>query len=183
VGERAIADAASADADRSAAGSVEARAERGLRLGGFVYGTILTLSVIVAGARGFPHSPSHIAAVVAITSLVFWIAHVYAHALGHSVAHEERISFGELKVISRREASMILAAVPPVVALLLGAIGLVGESVAIWAAFIAGLVVLGAQGLVVARIERLGLLATTLVVTANLALGLILVALKLFASH
>lgn len=139
--------------------------------------------MIVAGARGFPHSPSHIAAVVAITSLVFWVAHVYAHALGHSVAHEERISFAELKVIGRREASMILAAVPPVVVLLLGAVGLVSESVAIWAAVIAGLVVLGLQGLYVARIERLGWLATSVVVTANLALGLVLVALKLLLSH
>jgi hypothetical protein len=159
------------------------RVERGLRLGGFIYGTILALSVIVAGARAFPHSPSHIAAVVAVTCLVFWIAHVYAHALGHSVAQEERISFAELKVISRREASMILAAVPPVLALLLGSIGLVRESVAIWAAFIAGLVVLGAQGLVVARIERFGWLGTIVLVAMNLALGLSLVALKLFIGH
>lgn len=183
MGERAVAQEASANADRRAAGSREARSERGLRLGGFIYGTILTLSVIVAGARAFPHSPSHIAAVVAITSLVFWIAHVYAHALGHSVAHEERISFDELKVLARREASMIQAAVPPVVALLLGAVGLVRESVAIWAALAAGLVVLGVQGVVVARIERLGWLATTVVITLNLALGLSLVALKLFLSH
>jgi hypothetical protein len=183
MGERTVAGTASPGADRPAAAPRAERVERGLRLSGFIYGTILTLSVIVAGARGFPHSPSHIAAVVAITSAVFWIAHVYAHAVGHSVAHEERIAFSELKLIARREASMIGAAVPPVVALLLGALGLVRESVAIWAAFTAGLVVLGAQGLVVARIERLGWLATTVVVTANVALGLSLVALKLFINH
>jgi hypothetical protein len=86
-------------------------------------------------------------------------------------------------VLARREASMIQAAVPPVVALLLGAVGLVRESVAIWAAFAAGLVILGVQGIVVARIERLGWVATTVVITLNLALGLSLVALKLFLSH
>jgi hypothetical protein len=183
MGERVVAGTASAGADGRAAASGEARFERGLKLGGYIYGTILTLSVIVAGARGFPHSPTHIAVVVAITSLVFWIAHVYSHALGHSVAHEERISFPELKAIARRESAMIQAAVPPVVALLLGAVGLVRESVAIWAAFGVGLVILGAQGVVVARIERLGLLATAVVVAANLALGLVLVALKLLTSH
>ena len=160
-----------------------ARAELGRRLSGFIYGTIVALSVIVAGAIAYPHSPMRIAVLVSVTCAVFWTAHVYADALGDSVAQGERISFDELKRIARREGSIIEAAIPPVVALLVGAAGLVRESVAIWAAFILGVIVLGAEGFVVARVERLGWFATTLVVAANLVLGLFLVALKLFLNH
>jgi hypothetical protein len=46
-----------------------------------------------------------------------------------------------------------------------------------------GLVVLGVQGVVFARVERLGLLATATVVVGNLGLGLLLVALKLVLTH
>ena len=45
---------------------------------------------------------------------------------------------------------------PPVVALLLGALGVLSPRAAVWAAFGLGLAVLAAQGLVFARVERLG---------------------------
>jgi hypothetical protein len=47
------------------------RAAAGERLGGFIYGTILVLAVLVAGARAYPHASGHIAALVAVTSAVF----------------------------------------------------------------------------------------------------------------
>ena len=155
----------------------------GERLAGFVYGTIVTLSVVVAGARAFPEEPGHIAAIVAVTSVVFWLAHVYAHALGHSAALHEHLSLAELRGIARREGSIIEAAVPPVGALLLGSIGILNERTALWLAVILGLCVLGAQGIVFARAERLGLAASVLVVAGNLGLGLLLVGLKLLLSH
>jgi len=65
----------------------------------------------------------------------------------------------------------------------LGALGVMSTSAAVWAAFGLGLVVLGAQGIVVARVERLGHSATIGVVAANLGLGLVLVALKLLVTH
>jgi hypothetical protein len=43
--------------------------------------------------------------------------------------------------------------------------------------------VLAVEGIVFARIERLGRLGTLAIVVANLALGLALVALKLFVTH
>jgi len=50
-------------------------------------------------------------------------------------------------------------------------------------AFALGFLVLAAQGLVFARIERYGSLATVAIVAANIGLGSILVLLKLFVSH
>ena len=155
----------------------------GERLAGFLYGTIIVLSVVVVGAKAFPHEPGHVAALAFITSAVFWIAHVYAHALGHSVGHDERVSPAELKYIARREASMIEAALPPTGALVLGAIGVLSTRASIWLALALGLVVLGAQGIAFARIERLGWLGTIGVVGANLLLGVVLIGLKIFVTH
>ena len=160
-----------------------ARAHTGERLAGFIYGTIVVLSVIVAGAKAYPHSPEHIAVVEAVTVVVFWLAHVYAHGVGDSVARSKRLSAPELLHIARREGSIVEAAVPPIVALLLGGLGVLSTAASIWLAFGLGLGVLAVQGLTFARAERLGLLATCAVVAANLGLGVLLVALKLFVSH
>jgi hypothetical protein len=160
-----------------------ARSAMGERLSGYIYGTIVALSVIVGGARAFPHEPGHIAALVAVTCLTFWLAHVYAHALGHAVHRGEHVTFAEVLGIARREASVLEAAVPPVVALLLGAVGVFGATTSVWIAFGLGLAVLAAQGFVFARVERLGRVATVAVVAVNLGLGLVLVLLKLIVTH
>lgn len=159
------------------------RRTAGERLGGFIYGTIIVLAVVVAGARAYEHEAGHIAGLVVVTVLVFWLAHVYSHALAHAVAHDEHLSRSELQRIARREASILEAAVPPVAALLLGAFGIVSTKLAVWAAVVLGLVVLCAQGITFARVERLGRLGTLAVVAANLGLGVVLVGLKLLVSH
>jgi hypothetical protein len=160
-----------------------ARSAMGERVSGYIYGTIVALSVIVGGAKAYPHEPGHIAVLVAVTCAVFWLAHVYAHGIGQAVHSNEHLSFADLLAIAQREASVIEAAVPPIVALLLGAIGVFGSKTSIWIAFVLGLLVLAAQGVVFARIERLNILATIGVVAANLGFGLVLVLLKLFVSH
>lgn len=155
----------------------------GERLAGFVYGTIVVLAVLVAGVRAFPDDAGRIAAMVVVTSVVLWVAHVYAHALAHSVAHDARVSLTELRLIARREGSVVEAAAPPLAALLLGVFDAVSTDTAVWIAFGAGLVVLAAQGIVFARVERLRWPAMLLVVAANLAFGLALAALKVFLTH
>lgn len=159
------------------------RRQTGERLGGFIYGTILVLAVIVAGAKAFEHEAGHIAGLVAVTVIVFWLAHVYADALAHAVAYDQHLSLADLRRIAHREASMVEAAVPPLVALLLGAFGVVSTKLAVWVAFGLGLVVLCAQGITFARVERMGRLGTLAVVAANLGLGVALVGLKLLVSH
>ena len=159
------------------------RATMGERLGGFIYGTIVALAVVVAGARAYPHEAGHIAVLVAATSVAFWLAHVYSHALAHSVANDQHLSFGEVQRIARREGSIIEAALPPFAALLLGAFGVISTQAAVWVAFALGLAVLAAQGLTLARVDRLGPLGTLAVVAGNVSLGVLLVGLKLIVSH
>jgi hypothetical protein len=155
----------------------------GERLAGFIYGTVIVLAVVVTGARAYPHEAGHIAALVAVTSVVFWLTHVYAHGLAESVAKDEHLSLADLGRIARREGSIVEAALPPTAALLLGAVGLMSTRAAVWVAFGFGLAVLVVQGIVYARVERLGRLGTLAVVTANLGLGAVLVAVKLLVTH
>ena len=159
------------------------RAAMGERLGGFIYGTIVVFFVVIIGGKAYPSDPGQIAAFVVVTIVVFWLAHVYAHALAHSVSHDEHLSFAEIRRIAHREASLLEAAVPSVVALLAGAIGLISEGAAIWLALVLGLVVLATQGLLFARAERLAWLGMLVVVALNLAFGLFLIALKIVVSH
>lgn len=156
---------------------------RGERLAGFVYGTIIALAVLVAGARAFPDEAGHIAGLVLTTTVVFWLAHVYARGLGDSVARERRLTLAELRSVARHEAAVIEAALLPVAALVLGAIGVVSTHFAIWLALGTGLAVLAAEGILFARVERLGWLGTLVIVSVNLALGVALIGLKLVVSH
>ena len=153
------------------------------RLAGFIYGTLVALAMIVAGAKAFSDSPGRIAVFVVLTTLVLWLAHVYAHTVGLSVSHRRRLELADLRHIARREGSIVEAALPPIAPLLLGAVGLLSTDTAIWAAFGMGLLVLAVEGAAFARIERLGPLRTVAAVTANVCVGLLLVAVKLVLSH
>ena len=96
---------------------------------------------------------------------------------------DQHLSFAELRRIGRHESSIIEAALPPLAALLLAAFGLISTKAAAWIAYGLGLAVLMFSGLVFARVERLGWLATLVVVALNVALGVALVALKLVVTH
>ena len=139
--------------------------------------------MLAAGAKAYPHNAWKIVVLIAVTTVVFWLAHVYAHSLGHVLAQDRHLSVAELRRIARHEAAIVEAAVPPLAAMLLAAFGLISTRASIWIAYGLGLAVLTASGLVFARVERLGWLPTLVVVALNIALGVVLVGLKLFVSH
>jgi hypothetical protein len=155
----------------------------GERLAGFTYGTLVALSMVIAGAKLYPDGPGQIAAFVLLTTVALWLAHVYSHTIGQSVSHERRVRLEELRHIARREGAIVEAALPPVVPLLLAASGVISTQLAIWAAFGLGLAVLAVQGLQFARIERLGRLRTAVAMAVNVGVGLVLVAVKLVVAH
>jgi hypothetical protein len=158
------------------------RADIAERLGGFVYGTIVVLSVIVAGAKAYPDDTTRIAVLIAVTTTVFWLAHAYAHTLAHSARTNAHLTVSEVRRIGRHEAPLVQAGVPSIAVLLLGSLDVLEADTAIWLAIVFGLVVLAVQGFVFARVERLGPAGTVAVVAVNLGLGLLLVALKLLVA-
>ena len=60
---------------------------------------------------------------------------------------------------------------------------MVRENTSVWLALGAGLVALAVQGLRYGRIERMGRTGTAAAVAANVALGLLVVALKVAVAH
>ena len=151
-------------------------------IAGTVYGTIVVMGAIAAGAGSDGH-PGRLAGIVAGTVLVLWIAHVYAHALGETIQLGRRLDWAELLSVARRELAIALAGVAPVSALVLGELGVLKARTAGWLAMGFGLATLFIQGLRYARVERLGRLGTTVTVAINVSLGLLIVGLKAGLGH
>ena len=140
-------------------------------IAGTVYGTIVVMGAIAAGSHEEVRA-GELAAIVAATVLVLWIAHVYSHALGETVALGRRLDPAELASVARRELAIPLAAVAPVTSLVLGALGILRESTAGWLAMGVALATLLVQGVRYAAIERLSPLGAAATVAINLGLGL-----------
>ena len=104
------------------------------------------------------------------------LAHVPAKDRG-------RLTRDELGALFGRELGILLAAAAPTAALVLGALGVFHETTAIWIALGVGLVTLAAEGIRFARLERLGPMGTVVAMAINLALGLVVVALKVLVAH
>jgi hypothetical protein len=147
-----------------------------------VYGTIVVMATVTAAYATEKH-PWKLAGLVASTVVVFWVAHLYAHGLSESITLSRRITVDELASIARREAGILLAAAVPIAALVLGAVGVLGETTAIWLAIAIGLVTLAVEGFRYARLEGFGRTGTLVAITLNLALGLLVVALKVSIAH
>jgi hypothetical protein len=114
---------------------------------------------------------------------VIWIAHVYAHGLAESIELGRRLDRPELAAIARRELWIPLAAVAPLAALALGALGIVRETRAVWLAMALAFATLVVQGARYAEVERLGRIGTLVSIGINTLLGLAIVALKAGLSH
>ena len=151
-------------------------------IAGTVYGTVLAMASLAAGALGHL-GPRELIGVVATTSAVIWLAHVYAHTLGESIEQGHRPDWDEFSSLAARELPILVAAAAPVSVLLLGALGIVEEATDVWLAFGLGFVALAVQGARYARIERFGAAGTLAVIALNLALGGIVVVLKVIVSH
>ena len=152
-------------------------------LAGTVYGTIVVMATVTAGAQGKQTDMARLAAVVGVTVLVLWGAHVYAHGLAESLERGRRLDRAELSDVARRELAIPTAAVAPVAALVLGALGILGEQSALWLAVGIGVATLGVQGWRYAAIEQLDRTGTLAAIAVNLFLGLVIVGLKALLAH
>lgn len=152
-------------------------------IAGTVYGTIIVLSVITAGASAFEDGHWKLIILLGVTVLVFWVAHVYAHIIGESLHEGHRLRRDEIVLVARRELAIPLAAVLPMSVVLLGTLGVIGSATALWIAVGIGVTTLAIEGVRFARLERMGPTGTAVSVGLNLAFGLALVAIKATLSH
>jgi hypothetical protein len=140
------------------------------------------MAALTAGSEG-SSGLSQLSAIVATSVLVIWVAHVYAHGLGESIDLGRRLDAAELAAIARRELAIPLAAVAPIAALALGALGFVRDTRAVWLALAIALATLMLQGARYAGVERLSRTGTLVSIGVNTLLGLVIVALKAGLSH
>jgi hypothetical protein len=148
-----------------------------------VFGTITAMATVAAYGRVFPDSPWRVEELVATTAVVFWIAHLYTNALADSISERHALRFARLRTLARRELGILFAAVPPSIALVLGALGLFDETASIWLALGSSLSVLALEGVRYSRIEHLGGRGTLVAVAANVGLGLLVVLFKAAVLH
>ena len=155
----------------------------GETIAGAIYGTIVVMATIVAGGANQGIGAWELAVAVAVTTVVLGLAHLYAELVAGGIERHRSLTQAERAGVWRREIAIPLAAALPVTVLVLGAAGVLDESAAVWTALAIGIATLGVQGLRYARIERLGPGRTIASVAVNLALGLVMVALKAAISH
>ena len=140
------------------------------------------MAALTAGSEG-SSGLWELSAIVATSVLVIWVAHVYAHGLGESIELGRRLDAAELGALARRELAIPLAAVAPIGALALGALGFVRDTRAVWLAMAVALATLMLQGARYAGVEQLSRTGTLVSIGVNTLLGLVIVALKAGLSH
>jgi len=146
-----------------------------------VYGTVVVMATLTAAYEG-EKDPWKLATAVAATVTVLWVAHVYAHTLAETLAGSS-LAPAVVRSIARRELGIVLAGVVPFLMLVLGGIHVLRESRAVWLALAAGLGILAAEGIRYARLEGLRPAGTVVAIGLNVALGLVIVVLKVFVEH
>jgi hypothetical protein len=152
-------------------------------IAGTVYGTIIVMATVTAGSNGEQTDVLRLSVVVVVTVLVLWTAHVYAHALAESLELRRRLDRAELGSVAQRELAIPAAAVAPVAALVLAALGVLGEQTAVWLALGIGVTTLGVQGARYATVEQLDRTGTLVLIAINVVLGLVIVPLKALVAH
>jgi len=153
------------------------------RIAGTVYGTIVVMAVLAAGAKPYEHQLWRLEVIAGVSVIVLWLAHVYSHGLGESLQAGRRVTPSELGAIARREYSVVAAAVLPLIAVGLGAVGVLSPRVAVRLGLWFGVFALAVQGIRYARLENLRPGAALFTVGLNLGIGLGLVALEVLVAH
>ena len=144
-----------------------------------IYGSVLVASVVVGA--GTTRSPWVLALILLISNGIFWVAHVYAEIVA---SVHGGWGFAAIGRGLHREWPLVFAAVPPAAAAIVaGRLFDAGEPAAAWAALITALVELQVWGLIAAQAMPLHGRALVRTIMLNLAIGLVVVALKLSLPH
>jgi hypothetical protein len=157
---------------------VTEQSEYAKRVADAVYGTILVLAVVAALSRDSHATSGAVLVAVLATSLVFWLAHIYADVLSRRASGDASPLAGIVKHAARQEWPLVEAAFAPALPLLLGWAGVFGRSPAITVSLVIGLGDLAAWGYVAGRAMQQSRARAVLSALAALALGAVMVLLK-----
>jgi hypothetical protein len=149
-----------------------------------IYGTIL-VTAVVAGASADPHVEAWKGAlVVLVTTVVFWIAHIYANLLALHRNQRRRSNLSEAGEVGLQELPLVFAGILPILILLiLGAAGVTSRDTAFTVAVWSGAAVLFAGGIILARRDGHGVLVSLLSASILAGLGIVIIILKILVTE
>jgi hypothetical protein len=148
-----------------------------------IYGTILVLAVVAALAGDNDATTAYILFGVLVTSLVFWLAHMYAELLTSAINDPSRRWRELWWAAARSEWPLLEAAFAPAVPLLLGAVGVLSRDTAVNLAYVVGLLDLFGWGIAIGRALDQSTSRAVLTGLVNVALGAVVVVLKALVHH
>jgi hypothetical protein len=143
---------------------------------GAVYGT-LTVVAVIAGASHNETSAARVLGFATVSSVGIWAVHVYADVLTSAGVHALPVG-AALRRGLKSETGVLLGAVLPLLLLLLGALGVVEDERAIWAAIWSGVILLALNPLVWLRRQGNAWGKSLAAAAVGGVIGLVLVLLK-----
>jgi hypothetical protein len=150
---------------------------RAHHLAGAIYGTILATTV-VATAGHDPETINQSLAIVAVTSAVFWMAHVYALGLAARLVVRRSLTRIEMRSIALAEWPMMQSSWPILLSLALGSLGIISREGAIDLAMLMGIGALFTYGLVMGSEERMSWSRRLLNACISGAFGVVILGMK-----
>jgi hypothetical protein len=148
-------------------------------LAGAIYGQILSLAVVASLSEDSGISAGEMLGSVAATMLVFWIAHAYSEVIARRVQRSIPLTGRALLATISNEWPIAEAALPPMVGLLLGAIGLVSRDTAVAVALTLGVAALFAWGVAIGRGAQRSWPRTLAAAGISTIFGLVIIGLKI----
>jgi hypothetical protein len=143
-----------------------------------IYGQILSTAVVATLSEDVEYSVKDVLLAVVVTTVVFWLAHVFAESTARRLTIDRNLTLAEVVVVGREESAMVLAAIPTVLVLALGAFQAIDRNLALDLAIGLGVAELVGLGLVIARRSHMGVGGTLGSVVLTASFGLVIVALK-----
>jgi hypothetical protein len=143
---------------------------------GAIYGTIAAMAVIAGTARSAEHGEALWLTVA--TLFVFWLAHVYAHALAHHLRGARRLDWSVVRGAMVEEWSLLQGPAPLLLLLVLGELGILEERQAVRLALWLGVVELVTWATLYARRQRWSWFTALTAGAVNGLFGLVIVVLE-----
>jgi hypothetical protein len=143
-----------------------------------IYGAVLVTAVIAALSEAPDAGPLELVGATVNTSLVFWLAHVFARFVGERAGDRDSAEWHSVPQLLSQEIPMVAAALLPVAALGLAQLEVLSRDDAVTVALASGVLELSVWGAIAGHHERWGLGVVALGSAAATALGLLMVFLK-----
>ena len=150
----------------------------GRRAAPAIYGQILATAVVATLSEDPDYAVTDVLTAVIVTTIVFWLAHVYAESTARRLTMDRNIRIDEIGVVAREEGTMVLAAIPTVLVLSLAAFEAFSRNLALDLALGLGIAELVGLGFVIARRSRFRFWGTVGSVLLTASFGVVIVMMK-----